>query len=83
MNNEHIEGFELISEISVIETIAVNLSIRERDRLKSQFGNFRWKKLKGVAHVRFPNGKIYKAEIHWYEAHGVGRRKMKIKHVLE
>ena len=39
-------------------------------------------KLKGVSYVRFPNGKTHKAEIHWYEAHGVGRRKMKIKHIL-
>ena len=83
MTNEHIEGFELISEISAIEIIAVNLSIRERDKLKAQFGNYRWKKLKGVSYVRFPNGETYKAEIHWYEAHGVGRRKMKIKYILE
>lgn len=83
MSNEYIEGFELISEISAIEIIAMNLSIRERDKLKAQFGDYCWKKLKGISHVRFPSGKIHKAEIHWYEAHGVGRRKMKIKHILE
>jgi len=77
------EGFELLSELSAIEIIAVNLSVRERDKLKSQFGGHRWRKLKGIASVRFPSGEIYKAEIHWYEAHGVGRRKMKVKCILE
>lgn len=75
--------FDLLGDISAIETIAVNLSVRERGKLKMLFGGSRWRKLKGVAIVRFPNGEIRKAELHWYEAHGVGRRKMKIKHVLD
>ncbi|MFO7886550.1 MAG: hypothetical protein R6U68_17205 [Desulfobacteraceae bacterium] len=83
MNDRQIDGFEFISEISAVEIIAVNLSIRERNRLKKKFGKYRWKKMKGIAYIRFPNGKNHKAEIHWYEAHGVGRRKMKIKHILE
>jgi hypothetical protein len=75
--------FELLSELSNIETIAVNLSIRERQRLRAQFGGRRWRKLKGTGLVRFPNGEIRLAELHWYEAHGVGRRKMKVKRVLD
>ena len=75
--------FELLSELTDIETIAVNLSIRERQQLRAQFGGRRWRKLKGVGRVRFPNGAVRLAEIHWYEAHGVGRRKMKVKRVLD
>jgi hypothetical protein len=78
MNN-----FELIGEISDIETIAVNLSIRELKRLKAQFGGRLWRKLKGVALVRFPNGEIRQVELHWYEAHGIGRKKMKVKRILD
>ena len=77
------EDFELLSELSVIEIIAVNLSVREHTKLKTQFGGHRWRKLKGVAIIRFPDGEIYKAEVHWYEAHGIGRRKMKVKYILK
>jgi hypothetical protein len=76
-------NLELLSELSAIEIIAVNLSIRERRQLQAQFGGRRWRKLKGIGRVRFPNGEIHWAEVHWYEAHGVGRRKMKVKRVLE
>jgi hypothetical protein len=75
--------FELISEISQVEVIAVNLSIRDRHRLKAQLGGRRWRKMKGVGTVQFPNGAIHRAELHWYEAHGVGRRRMKIKRRLD
>lgn len=77
------DDFELVEEITGIEVIAVNLSIRELQRLKDLFGGRRWRKLKGIALVRFPNGEVHKAELHWYEAHGVGRRKMKIKRRLD
>ena len=77
------DDFELLSEITRIEIIAVNLSIRERKILKAQFGGRRWRKLKGESRVRFPNGEIRHAELHWYEAHGIGRRKMKVKRVLD
>jgi hypothetical protein len=76
-------GFEVLGEVRNVETIAVNLSIREKNRLKAQFGGRRWRKLKGIAVVRFPNGQVCRAELHWYEAHGVGRRKMKVKRVLD
>jgi hypothetical protein len=75
--------FELLGPVEEIEPIAVNLSIRERKSLQSRFGGRRWRKLKGVAVVRFPNGEVRRAEVHWYEAHGVGRRKMKVKRVLD
>ncbi len=63
--------FELIGELSEIETIAVNLSIREVDSLKSSYGGRRWRKLKGIGLVRLVNENIRLAELHWYEAHGV------------
>ncbi len=76
-------SFELIGELTEIETIAVNLSIRELRRLKDEFGGRRWRKMKGTGLVQFPNGELRQAELHWYEAHGVGRRKMKVKRILE
>ena len=76
-------GFELLGELTDIEIIAANLSIRERQRLREQFGGRRWRKLKGIGRVRFPNHEVRLAELHWYEAHGVGRQKMKVKRVLD
>ncbi len=75
--------FELIGDLSEVETAAVNLSIRENADLKARFGGRRWRKLKGVAMVRLPNGSIRRAEIHWYEAHGVGKRKLKLKRFVD
>jgi hypothetical protein len=75
--------FQLLSDVGDNEPIAVNLSVRERKNLKSRFGGRRWRKLKGVALVRFPNGEVRRAEVHWHEAHGVGRRKMKVKRVWD
>ncbi len=75
--------FELVGPLTDIQTIAVNVSIRERDLLKARYGGRRWRKLKGVALVRLINGHVRRAEIHWYEAHGVGRKKMKIKRLLD
>ena len=71
--------FEIIGEITEIETIAVGSKIREIARLRKQFGKGRWRKLKGFATVRIKNGRIRKVEVHWYEAHGIGKRKLKIK----
>jgi hypothetical protein len=62
--------------------IVVSLSIPERKRLIKEFGGRRWRKLEGVALVRFLNSEIREAELHWYEARGIGRQKMKVKHVL-
>lgn len=74
--------FEIISEISEIEAIAVGSGIRDIARLRKQFGKGRWRKLKGLATVRLKNGRIRKVELHWYEAHGIGKRKMKVKRYL-
>lgn len=75
--------FQILGDIRKIESIAVNLSIRERARLKTQFGGHRWRRMKGIALVKFPNGEVSEAELHWYQAHGVGRRKMKIKRIVD
>jgi hypothetical protein len=75
--------FEIIGELENIETIAVGGNIKDAMRLRKQYGVGRWRKLKGIAKIRLQNGKIYKAELHWYEAHGIGKRKIKIKRLLE
>ncbi len=75
--------FEIIGEIEKIEEIAVGGRIRDVMRIQKQFGSGRWRKLKGFAMVRLQSGKIRKAELHWYEAHGIGRKKMKIKSFLD
>jgi hypothetical protein len=75
--------FELIGEVSNIEGIARGPSVRERSRLRKQFGAGRWRKLKGVATVRLANGRIRSVELHWYEAHGIGKKKLKIKRYLD
>ncbi len=76
-------NFETVGKISDIEIIAVNLSIRELDSLKEKHGGRRWRKLKGIGLVSLQSGSIRKAELHWYEAHGIGKRKMKIKRFLD
>lgn len=75
--------FEIIGEISSIETIAVGSSIREVERLRKLHGRGRWRKLKGYANVILEDGAMYQAEIHWYEAHGIGKRDLKIKRLLD
>jgi hypothetical protein len=75
--------FEIIGEITEVETIAVGRGIRELARLREQYGPGRWRKLKGAATVRLRNGRIRRVELHWYEAHGVGKRKVKIKRYLD
>ena len=75
--------FEIIDEIHNTETIAIGGSIRDIMRLRKQYGIGRWRKMKGVARVRLRSGIIRHAELHWYEAHGIGRRKLKIKRLLD
>ena len=74
--------FEVIGKIEQIEIIAIGGKIRDIMRLRKQYGPGRWRKLKGIANVRLQNGNLVKAEVHWYEAHGIGKKKMKIKHIL-
>ena len=75
--------FEIIGEIEEIETVAIGGSIRDIMRLQKQFGRGRWRKLKGFAQVRLQSGQIRNVELHWYEAHGIGKKKMKIKRFLD
>jgi hypothetical protein len=74
--------FEIVGEISQIETFAVGSSIREIGRLRRIHGRGRWRKRKGIARVRLRDGSLHVAEIHWYEAAGIGRKEFKIKHLL-
>ena len=71
--------FQLVSETSEVETIATGKGVRDRLRLRKLYGGTRWRKLKGVARVRLRNGRIRLAEVHWYEAHGIGKREFKLK----
>lgn len=75
--------FDVIGKIEHVEVIAIGGNIREVMRLRRQFGPARWRKLKGIATVRLQNGRVCRAKVHWYEAHGKGRKKMKIKNILE
>ena len=74
--------FEVVGEISDVEVIAIGKSIREITRLRKFHGRGRWRKLKGIATVRLPDGALSRAEIHSYEADGVGQREFKIKRLL-
>jgi hypothetical protein len=71
--------FEIVSEITDIETIAAGTGVRDRVRLRKRYGRGRWRKLKGVAKIRLLSGRIRLAEVHWYEAHGIGKREFKLK----
>ena len=75
--------FDIVSEITGVETIAVGTKIRDIKRLRKQYGKGRWRKLKGIARVRLRSGRIRLAELHWYEAHGIGKREMKRKRYLD
>ena len=77
------KAFEIVGEIGSIETIAAGTVIHELKILRRKFGSGRWRKLKGIAHVKLQNDRIRLAEIHWYEAHGIGKRKIKIKRFLD
>jgi hypothetical protein len=74
---------EVIGAISEVETLATSSGIREVARLRKTYGRGRWRKLKGVVRVRRDDGRIHLAEVHWYEAHGIGKREMKIKRHLD
>ena len=71
--------FEIIEQLSVPETIAVDKSIYELQRLKKVYGDGRWPKMKGIYIIRFQSGDVCRAEIHWYEAHRKGKKEQKIK----
>jgi hypothetical protein len=74
---------EVVGKIAAIEIIAVGAAIRELPRLQKSYGKGRWRKLKWIARVRLPDGALCRAEVHWYKAHGIGRKELKIKYTLE
>ncbi len=75
--------FEILGVISGIETFAADSGIREIRRLRRMYGIGHWRKRKGIASVRLADGSIRRAEIHWYEASGIGRFEFKIKHYVD
>ena len=75
--------FDILGAIVEMETFATGPSIRELPRLRKRYGKGRWRKRKGFADVRLPNGTIRKAELHWYEASGIGKKEFKIKRFVD
>jgi hypothetical protein len=76
-------AFEVLDQIREIEVIAIGSRIRILPFLQSEFGRGRWRKLKGVAHVRLSSGEVRLAELHWFEAHGIGKKFLRIKRYLD
>jgi hypothetical protein len=74
--------FEIVGEILYVETIAEGSGIRDLSLLRKQHGLGHWRKKKGIAQVKLPDGSVVKAEVHWNEAHGIGKVKFKIKEWL-
>jgi hypothetical protein len=74
--------FEIIGEIREVETIATGSKIREVRRLRKLYGPGRWRKMKGITIVKLKDGTTHTAEIHWYEAHGIGKKEFKLKFPL-
>lgn len=75
--------FEIVGPIENIEVIAVGRQIRVLAYLQKTYGPGRWRKLKGIAYVKLPNGAVRRVELHWYEAHGIGKKDIKIKRYLD
>jgi hypothetical protein len=75
--------FEILGEIAILETIASGRGVRDLRRLQRNYGKGRWRKMKGSARIRLRNGEVRIAELHWYEAHGIGKREIKRKRYLE
>lgn len=75
--------FELVDDLTYVEAIATGRGIRELPRLRRLYGKGRWRKMKGVARIRLRNGRIRLAELHWYEAHGIGKKEFKRKRYLD
>jgi len=75
--------FDVVGGLADIETIATGGGIRELPRLRRLYGKGRWRKMKGVARIRLKDGRIRLAELHWYEAHGIGKKEFKRKRFLD
>ncbi len=76
-------NFQVLSKITEIEVIARGTGIRDLPRLHRMYGRGNWRKVKGVARIRLANGRVHVAELHWYEAHGIGKKEMKRKRYLD
>ncbi len=76
-------SFEVVGDIEGIEQIAAGPSVHAQARLRKTYGGARWRKLKGTASVRLSDDTVRRAELHWYEAHGAGRKETKIKRFLD
>ena len=83
MSEAALTGFKVRSAITAVEVIAVGRAIRDLAQIQKAWGKGRWRKLKGRALVELPGGAVVEAELHWYEAHGIGRVDMKVKRLLE
>jgi hypothetical protein len=75
--------FEIVSDIENPETFATGKGIRELSRLQRIYGKGKWRKRKGIADVRLSDGSIVRAELHWYEATGIGKKEFKIKRYID
>jgi hypothetical protein len=75
--------FDILEEVVNVEPMAVGKRIRELPRLEKLYGRGRWRKMKGEAKIRLRNGRVARAELHWYEAHGIGRKELKRKRYLD
>ncbi len=75
-------SFRLLTQVSNVETIATGAGIREIKRLRRIYGKGKWRKRKGIARIELDDGSVTLAELHWYEATGVGRKEYKIKRYL-
>jgi hypothetical protein len=78
-----VADFDVVGEITGIETIAAGRGVRALPRLRRLYGKGYWRKMKGEARIRLPNGRIRLAEVHWYEAHGIGKKEFKRKRYLD
>ena len=75
--------FEILGEVETVERIAKGVGVRERKRLWRAYGRAIWRKMKGSARIKLKDGTIHGAELHWYEAHGIGKKEFKIKRLFE
>jgi hypothetical protein len=82
-NYIHVTEFKLVGDLSGIETIAAGHAVRDLARLRRSYGGTHWRKMKGRAFIQLRNGRIRLAELHWYEAHGIGRKEFKRKRYFD
>ena len=75
--------FEIVGEVTHIQIIAEGRGVQSRKKLQAKYGGSKWRKMKGNSSVLLLDGSIRRAEIHWYEAHGIGKRDYKIKRYLD